>query len=68
MEVTQEILAKAKQLSLDNYETWGQWVVECMEDKELEEDLRDFENLDDWVEIQERVGKVYEERENLWNW
>ena len=64
MEITTELIAKAKKLAMDNYTEWGQWVVECMDDAALAEDLADFDTLDEWVEIRKRVADAHGEIEN----
>jgi len=51
MVVTNDLIDKAKKLANDNYETWGQYIVECYEDSELAESLEDFNSLDEWVEV-----------------
>jgi hypothetical protein len=61
MNVTPEILAMAKALANQNYETWGQYVVECYTDDELIADLQDFQDLAEWIDVRVRVGEVYAE-------
>ena len=63
MLVTKELIAEAKELANDNYETWGQYVVECYEDSELAESLESFDTLEDWIEVRIAVAEVYGERE-----
>ena len=63
MIVTKELIAEAKELARDNYESWGQYIVECYEDSELAESLESFDTLEDWVEVRIRVAGVYAERE-----
>jgi hypothetical protein len=63
MIITPELIAEAKELANDNYESWGQYVVECYEDSELAESLESFDNLEDWVEVRIAVAEVYAERE-----
>ena len=63
MIITPELIVEAKELAQDNYETWGQYVVECYEDSELAESLEDFDTLEDWIEVRIRVAGVYAERE-----
>jgi hypothetical protein len=63
MVVTTDLIDKAKKLANDNYETWGQYIVECYEDSELAESLEDFNNLDEWVEVRISIANIYEERE-----
>ncbi len=62
MLVTQEMIVEAKKLSQDNYESWGQYVVECYEDSELAESLESFDTLEDWIEVRIAVAEVYAER------
>lgn len=63
MLVTQELIVEAKKLANDNYESWGQYIVECYEDGDLKESLESFDTLEDWVEVRIRVAGVYAERE-----
>lgn len=63
MNVTPEILAMAKALANQNYETWGQYVVECYTDDDLIADLQDFQDLAEWMDVRVRVGEVYAERD-----
>lgn len=63
MLVTQEMIVEAKKLAKDNYEDWGQYVVECYEDGDLKESLESFDTLEDWVEVRIAVAEVYSERE-----
>jgi len=62
MIVSEEILNKAKNLAQDNYETWGQYIVECYTDEELTENLSDFDTIEEWVDIRKSVANVIEER------
>ena len=63
MIATKELITEAKKLAQDNYESWGQYVVECYEDNELAESLEDFDSLDEWVEVRISIANIYEERE-----
>lgn len=54
----------AIKLASDNYSEWGQWVIECMSKKEIEDDLAEFDTLEDWVYIKKTVGSVYRDIEN----
>ena len=63
MLVTQEMIVEAKKLSQDNYESWGQYIVECYTDDELKESLESFDNLEDWIEVRIAVAEVYADRE-----
>lgn len=63
MIATKELIAEAKQLAKDNYEGWGQYVVECYEDSELAESLESFDTLEDWIEVRIAVAEVYADRE-----
>ena len=62
MIVKDELLNRIKNLAQDNYETWGQYIVECYTDDELKESLVDYDTLEEWVEIRKRVAEIYEER------
>jgi len=62
MIATKELISEAKELAQDNYETWGQYIVECYEDSELAESLESFDTLEDWVEVRIAVAEVYAER------
>lgn len=66
MKDLRQMLEKAKKLAMENYETWGHWVVEAYTDEELLDDLKDFGTVEEWVEIRKRVAEVYRERENFW--
>jgi hypothetical protein len=63
MLVTKELIAEAKKLANDNYESWGQYIVECYEDSELAESLESFDTLEDWIEVRISIANIYEERE-----
>jgi hypothetical protein len=67
MVVTNDLIDKAKKLANDNYETWGQYIVECYEDSELAESLEDFNSLDEWVEVRISIANIYEEREAFYD-
>ena len=62
MLITQKLIAEAKKLAYDNYEAWGQYIVECYTDEELEECLEDFDSLDEWVEVRISIANIYDER------
>ena len=64
MIVNDELLNKAKNLAEENYETWGQYIVECYTDEELAEDLYEIGTMEEWVEIRKSVANVIEERRN----
>jgi hypothetical protein len=68
LNVTPELISKAKELAQDNYETWGQYIVECYEDSELAESLEDFTSLDEWVEVRISIANIYEEREAFYKY
>ena len=57
-----ELISKAKKLAQDNYETWGQWIVECCDDNELALDLANFNTLEEWVDVRISVANILEER------
>ena len=63
MIITPELIVEAKELANDNYESWGQYIVECYEDRELAESLKDFDSLEEWVEVRISIANIYEERE-----
>lgn len=62
LNVTPELIAEAKKLADDNYETWGQYIVECYEDSELAESLEDFNSLNEWVEVRISIANIYEKK------
>ena len=66
MIITPELIAEAKKLANDNYESWGQYIVECYEDSELAESLEDFDSLEEWVEVRIRIADTIEERSSNW--
>lgn len=68
MLITPELIAEAKKLANDNYESWGQYIVECYTDEELEECLEDFNSLDEWVEVRISIANIYEEREAFYRY
>lgn len=68
MLVTQELIVEAKKLAQDNYERWGQYVIECYTDSELEKNLSDFDSIKDWVDIRIRIADVLEERQSYYDW
>lgn len=53
---------KAKELAEENYSTWGQWVVECLTDSEIENDIEDM-GINEWVEYRKKIAAIFEERE-----
>jgi hypothetical protein len=57
------MLEKAKRLAEENYESWGQWVIECMSDSDILKSIG-TQTLEEWVEIQESVAGIYREVEN----
>jgi len=63
LKVTPELITKAKKLAHDNYESWGQYIVECYTDSELAESLESFDTLEDWIEVRIAVAEVYADRE-----
>lgn len=56
---------KAKELAEENYSEWGQWVVECMTDEEVQEDIGNS-TIEEWVEIRKKIARICEEREKAW--
>jgi hypothetical protein len=65
--ITPELIVKAKKLAHDNYESWGQYIVECYTDSELAESLEDFDSLEDWIEVRISIANIYEEREAFYD-
>lgn len=63
---TDEIVAKAEKLAYENYETWGNWVVECFTAEELAEDLKRHASLEAWVKHREDLAGIYDERSKAW--
>lgn len=57
-----EMIARVRKMAEDNYDSWGQYVVECYTDKELVNDLADFNTLQEWVDIRIAVAEVIAER------
>ena len=68
MIATKELITEAKKLAQDNYESWGQYGVDCYEDSELAESLEDFTSLDEWVEVRISIANIYEEREAFYRY
>lgn len=59
-------LERAKALATEHYSTWGQWVIECLDDADLEKELeleKEYNDLKEWVEIRERIADAHEETE-----
>lgn len=54
-------LNNAKAKALENYDTWGQWVIECYEDSELIEELNNFNSIEDWIKLRIDIASVYQE-------
>jgi hypothetical protein len=66
MLVTQEMIVEAKKLAQDNYESWGQYIVECYTDEELKADLADYTTIEEWVDFRIRIADTIEERSSNW--
>jgi hypothetical protein len=64
MVADKEMIAQVKQMAEDNYDSWGQYVVECYTDEEIVKDLANFDTLEEWVDIRIAVAEVIEERES----
>jgi hypothetical protein len=62
MVADEKTIAKVRKLAESNYDSWGQYVVECYTDKELVKDLADFNTLEEWIEIRITVAEVIKER------
>ena len=57
------MLEKAKRLAEENYESWGQWVIECMSDSDILDSIG-TQTLEEWAELQESVAGIYREVED----
>lgn len=72
MKVTDARLARARKLAADNYETWGQYIVECFSDDELREDIESCSSTRGWVSYRKHVAARHEENDriadNLWSY
>ena len=49
---------EAKRLASENYDTWGDTVVECYELHELVDSLAECASLEDWVQVMKDVADV----------
>ena len=67
LNVTPELIVKAKKLASENYESWGQYIVECYTDEELEECLEDFHSLEEWAEVRLTIANIHKEREAFYD-
>lgn len=56
------MLELAKKAAQDHYNTWGQFVIECMTDNEIEASLFDL-TLEEWIKIREDVGGYFQDIE-----
>ena len=54
----------ALQHANDNYDTWGQWGVECYSRDELRAELEEFANQGEWIKIRKEIASQYKEIEN----
>ena len=59
--MNEDLLREAKRLAMDNYSTWGQWVVECYEDEELLEELLEYGNIPNWVDMRISIANARQE-------
>lgn len=57
-------VAEAKKLANENYSDWGQWVIECLDDEELHEEILDYDTIEDWVEMRVGVADAHRDIEN----
>lgn len=55
---------EAIELAKENYESWGQWVVECYDQDDLCEELSSFHTIYEWVEHRKTLADYYQEQEN----
>ena len=62
--ITDSELAQARDLASENYETWGQWVVECLEPEEVRAELSREKSLAAWVRLRKTIGDHHAEIEN----
>lgn len=57
-----------KRLARNHYDTWGQWVVECHTDEDIERDLININGdeltLEEYISLREDVAGYYREIEN----
>ena len=60
----EKTVENAKKMAMDNYETWGHWVVECYTNDELQEELDEFDTLKSWINIRISVADARKEIED----
>lgn len=64
----EELARQAFRLAEENYETWGQYVVETMTDEEIEDSFIDIDgslmSLSEWTSIRKTIAERYSEIEN----
>lgn len=57
----------AREIAQKNYATWGQWVIETMEDKDILEDLAGHSTLGSWVRYRKDVySRIKEIEDTAW--
>lgn len=57
----------ARERAQKNYSTWGQWVIETMEDKDILEDLAGHSTLGSWVRYRKDVySRIKEIEDTAW--
>lgn len=56
-----DIAARAAAIAMENYDTWGNWVVECMTMQEIREAVEEAGGLEQWVQLQIDVQKRRDE-------
>ncbi len=59
-----DIAARAAAIAIENYGTWGSWVVECMTMQEIGEAVEEAGGLEQWVQLQINVQQVRDEITN----
>lgn len=63
MFVTQEKIEKAKTLAMKKYGTWGQWVIETMDDDDIDNEMTECNSFRGWVRLRRRVASAFREIE-----
>lgn len=61
---SQNEISDARTLAAKNYQAWGQWVIECQSDADIEEDLRICGSITEWVELRKSIAGAASEIEN----
>ena len=61
---SQNEISAARDLAAKNYQTWGQWVIECQSDADIEEDLRICGSMQEWIALRKSIASAASEIEN----